>query len=195
MQKTCGRLLILVYGPSGVGKTTAFQFAKGQVDVDKARFASLDHLATAFARENRIIGEDQTAGDLLKDQGADGFLHIGIEAANKELLDASGARAVALDVGAGFLESTRAGEWLSKCKCIVFKASPEVAYARQRARHPDEDRTLECYTAQEFSPQRHGYYALANHAVDAEHGPDEVGRSFVQLILELTNQAQLASSE
>jgi adenylate kinase len=184
--------MILVYGPSGVGKTAAFRFAMGRVC--NAEFTSLDDVAADFGRRNGTISYGQGAGDLLPKLGADKFLQIAIKAA-KERLEASQGQDVVLDIGAGFLESPLAGAWLSSCECVVFEASPEVVYARHLSRLPREVRTIEHYTAQEFSPRRRAYYALANHRVAAERGPDEVGRSFVQLILELTNPAPTAASE
>jgi shikimate kinase len=123
--------IILVYGPSGVGKTTAFHFAMTQVP--NAKFASLDKVVTDFAGKN--------AGDLLVELGPDEFLETG-KRAIKELLVASPMQPVVLDVGAGFLESRHAGEWLSTCKCVVFRVSPEVAHQRDEGRRKAPFRTL-----------------------------------------------------
>jgi hypothetical protein len=189
--RTAEERLLLVYGPSGVGKTTAFRFADGRVG--DVRLGSLDDMAAAFGRRKGLIGETQTALDLYLKLEADGFLEIGIQAAD-ELLDASAPSPVVLDVGAGFLDAREAGRWLSGHKCIVFKASPTVAYARLRARDPLDPRTPRSYADQEFSRQRRECYALAHHAVDAGREARAVGYSFVKLILELANQAPTASS-
>lgn len=181
------RPMILVYGPSGVGKSTAFKSAEGRVH--EARLLSLDGVTKAFGKAHGLIGEGQGVTDLAMKLGPDEFLRTGIRAAD-ELLAENPSQTLVLDVGAGFLESPLAERWLAASRSIVFGASPETAYrriqgrCRQRGR-PDDPRTLKEYEDQEFSPLRRRYYKMANHVIDAELRADEVARSLVMLILEL----------
>lgn len=174
---------VLVYGPSGIGKTTAIR-AVVMTEISQAVFASLDDVTADLGRRHGLIGHDQGAGDLLPKLRADGFLGMGIKAA-EELAERNRERFVVLDVGAGFLESKAAGSWLANQESIVFLASNEVAYARQRKRHPGETRTLEQYSRQEFSPHRLAFYNLAKHRVDAAGSEEDVSSSLRRILSDL----------
>lgn len=174
--------MILVYGPSGIGKTTAIRAVSPEIR--RAVFASLDDVTADFGRRHDLIRHDQGAGDMLPKLGADDFLAMGIKAA-EELAEQNRGRFVVLDVGAGFLESESAGPWLSSRASIVFEASPEVAYARLRERNPGDSRTLECYSGGEFSPKRRRYYALARHRVDAGGSKEDMSASLLGILNKL----------
>jgi hypothetical protein len=59
------------------------------------------------------------------------LLELRIEAAAELVAEISG-RAAVIDVGAGFLDAVRMGEWLSRNTSVALMAPVEVAYDRMR---------------------------------------------------------------
>ena len=133
------RRLILIFGPSGIGKSTAMRYAR-RVLPDVA-FVPLDGLARDLGREREIISGNQGVCELLKKLGANRFLELAIDSANR-LTEKSEEGPAAIDVGAGFLDARRVGSWLAAHTNVVFAASPTVAYERIQGARQDT-RTFE----------------------------------------------------
>jgi shikimate kinase len=173
---------ILIFGPSGVGKSTAIQYAR-QV-LTGVVFLPLDHLARQRGLERELIGRDQGICELLDRVGADRLLELAIEATTS-LWENRIQRPVVIDVGAGFLDAAAVGKWLSGHTTIVFFAEPALVYDRMRAARGDQ-RTLAQYRSREFAPRRRRLYRQARFRIDADCGtPRELGERLVQLLHEL----------
>src|SRR5258708_2014594 len=103
------RMSLLVIGPSGVGKSSALQFAARSLA--ESRFRCLDGLARDLGRERGVIGENEGVNALrqqLRDD--DEFLRLGRDAV--ERLEPLDGGLLIVDVGAGFLDATSVSKWL-----------------------------------------------------------------------------------
>jgi shikimate kinase len=173
--------LILLLGPSGVGKSTAMNFGHGILH--DVTFVSLDRLARDLGRQRGIVRQDQGVQDLLRTLGhADPFLELGIEAATKLVADAPERPAV-IDIGAGFLDASRMSEWLSRHTSVALMAPPEVVYDRMRQRRPDDPRGFKDYVVQEFSDDRMRLYRLSTYSINANCEKEELGWRFARLLV------------
>lgn len=168
-------MVVLVIGPSGVGKSTCAVFAAGKLpgcqsfDLDK------------------LVG--QRAGvpacHLLGKVGADGFLQCCLREVGA-LLE-SGTDVVSLvDVGAGALESHRAGAWLSQHqgRTIAVVAPPDEVYRRGGWRN--QNRSLDQFIGTEYSEYRKSLYKAATYQCDVKGLPVEDARDrFTDMIRDL----------
>jgi shikimate kinase len=145
-------MVILVIGPSGVGKS---DYGRRAAEViPDCRFFDLDDLVSqrSGTRASQLLGQI----------GNDAFLDL----CQYEVDDISrsctqGIAVVA--VGAGALQSDRVGAWLSRHvgPTIAVVAPPDEVYTRGRERN--RNRTLEQFTATEYSRRRQGLYQTAKH--------------------------------
>jgi shikimate kinase len=171
--------LVLVFGPSGVGKSTAIKCARDLLQ--SVVFESLDQLARDLGRERGIIQQGQGVRDLLHILGADDFLGMGIDSLN-QLLTNNPEQAAVIDVGAGFLDASKVGNWLATHMSVVLFASPEVAYERIRTARGD-GRTFQQYSSQEFASARRRLYNQAQFSINAEcESPEQLCQRFVRLL-------------
>lgn len=167
-------MVILVIGPSGVGKSTCVEYAAGKLP--GCRAFDLDKLVGQRA--------GMPAYRLLGEVGADGFL----QSCQREV-DAllSRAHVVSLiDVGAGVLESHRAATWLSKHQgpTIAVVAPPDEVYRRGGWRN--QDRNLGQFTKTEYSDYRQSLYRAATYQCDVKGLPVEAARTrFTDMIRNL----------
>ncbi len=172
--------LILVFGPSGVGKTTALKF-----DISPEMgvvIGIMDELAENLARECGIISSGESVIGLWRMwNGGNGFLSIGIEAVSK-FQNLNPEKKCVIDVGAGFLDAPCARDWLARNTTILFWAPKEIAYERRKKRCGDQG-TLQDYGAREYSPSRLKLYELANHTVDAGCDSEDSLRNRVKRLL------------
>jgi shikimate kinase len=154
--------IVLIVGPSGVGKTAASQAVKPAFP--ELVFDDLDGLAARWAHSKGWI--DQANVHLLRQTigNDDLFLVRGLEAIN-DLAKRSLDRSIVIDVGAGFQVATPA-RYLCEChSCITITAAPEVAFKRIREERNDR-RTLQEYINEEFNPHRTSVYDSSQHRID-----------------------------
>jgi shikimate kinase len=141
-------MVILVIGPSGVGKSECGKYA--EVVIPDCHFFDLDEI---------VSKRSGTRADLLLGRiGPDAFLDFcktEVDAISKSYIQ--GIAVVA--VGAGALQSLRAGAWLSQHPgptLAVFAPAEEV-----RRRPRNQHRRIEEFKATEFSQHRQGLYEAA----------------------------------
>lgn len=172
-------MLILVYGPSGIGKSTALNAVARSCT--SCGYHVLDDITAAVGINRGIILPAQKARHLMGQIGPDAFLECGIEAIAK----LTGSPHV-IDVGAGFLEAKNSRDWLQSAdERICFMASPEECYRRIRADalRPRETRSLERYREVEFPPRRRDLYSAATHTLDVgELSPTQVAERLLSLL-------------
>jgi len=162
---TASPIIILLYGPSGVGKSSAIVLASTQMSA--VRFESLDQLAQDFGRRRRLIGPDQGILDLSNTlANADRLLEVGKEAV-AELVGKGSRQVVVLDIGAGFLDAMDMPNWLRSNTPVVMMAPPKVVHDRIVAARNDQ-RSFAQYRAQEFSEDRLRLYHLAHFTMNAD---------------------------
>ena len=103
-------MAIVVIGPSGVGKSSALDYAARSLN--ECRFASLDRLTRDLGRERKLIGESEGINDLRQKLGDDEeFMRLGSYAV--ERLEGECGGHVVVDIGAGFLDASSAGDCVS----------------------------------------------------------------------------------
>lgn len=146
--------VILVVGPSGVGKSDYCKYAEDVIP--DCHFFDLDSLV------GKLVGI--AAGQLLPRVGKERFFEYGKEEV-ASLLKSSSQEIVIIAVGAGFLQSSRAGPWLSEHPgptVAVFALAEEV-YQRWQMRRENCGKPLDPFKQEEYSPQRLCLYRIAQH--------------------------------
>jgi hypothetical protein len=162
------------------------EYAKGMLP--HTAFVELDQLAGDLGRRRGLIAQHQGTEQLLMSQGCDAFLQIGTEAAS-EFVSGAVTETVLIDVGAGFLDATKFGLWLSQHTSVALFAPPKIAYDRMRLRRPDDRRRLIDYTAQEFSPARKHLYEKTTYRINAECVAEVLGQRLLRLLVGLVTGA------
>src|SRR5262249_20296362 len=128
--------VILLYGPSGVGKSTAIELASQHLPA--VHFESLDRLARDLGRRTGLIQPDEGILDLSRTLGnADRLLEVGHQAV-AELLGDRRDGPVVLDIGAGFLDAKDMPNWLQSHTPVVMRAPVQVVYNRIVAARNDQ---------------------------------------------------------
>jgi len=156
------RKIILIVGPSGVGKTSAYESIQERFPNCVTRH--LDGLASDWAVE---LGRLANASvNLLRSHLNDDqlFLAFGLESVGM-LASRHPDRHLVIDVGAGF-QDARSAENLHRIHDVVsITADPQVVYRRICSR-PSEKRSFEAYKAQEFNEHRVRVYSQGQHLID-----------------------------
>ena len=116
-------MIVLIVGPSGVGKTTASQAVKPELP--SCVFESLDDLAAGWAYGTRILPQADVHL-LYRMLKAEKFLEAGLHAI-ADLATRNENRPLVIDVGAGFQVAAGARELHKRHPCITITAAPEVA--------------------------------------------------------------------
>ncbi len=179
-------MVVLVIGPSGIGKSSALKFA--EVAIQSCVFASLDDLARDRGRSLKIIGPDEGVNALRQKLGDDNqFLRVAIEAVT-EFAGSIPDRHHVIDVGAGFLDADAVADWLRQHILIALVAPAEIVHARIKQARGDP-RTLEQYKAQEFSTFRKALYRQAVYTINADcTSAEQLGGRFASLLLGVLNR-------
>jgi hypothetical protein len=179
------RKIILIVGPSGVGKTSAYQSIEGKFSNCVAQH--LDGLASDWAVELGWLLDPNV--DLLRNHINKGnnddqlFLAFGLESIGM-LASRHPEKHLIIDVGAGF-QDARSAENLHRIHDVIsITAEPSIAYSRI-CKRPNEKRSFKDYKAQEFSEHRIKVYKQAQYSIDT------TSRSPQDTAVELANRLQL----
>jgi shikimate kinase len=178
--------LILIFGPSGIGKTTAIKAARCQLT--EMEFACLDKLTENLARERLMIGGSENIVNLRNQflQQPDKFLELGKTAIDAEL-ERSCKGHVVIDVGAGFLDAPGADAWLTCNNTVLFWAPVEIAYRRAQSKG-NEGRCQSQYALQEYSSRRLKLYEQATVRINAECQAPELFCRLIDILIGLAQQ-------
>jgi hypothetical protein len=156
--------IILLVGPSGIGKTASCEAAQGLLP--QCMFRHLDGLASQWAvRLGWLQGE--SAGELRRHINDDElFLAFGLEAIG-EWAGQHPDQHLVVDVGAGF-QDARSAENLRRIHTVIaISAEAEAAYRRFVQFRGARDRRD--YMDREFTDRRRKVYANSHFQIDTTH--------------------------
>jgi len=169
-------MMVLVVGPSGVGKSELGQCAEHQIV--GCQFYDLDNLV----KKSTGI----STGELLPNIGNDAFLELCQEEVNALGCKCSDQLCV-VAVGAGAPQSSDALEWLRCHSTVAVTASAEEVYKRGGPRN--KDRSFEQFKQTEYSEDRNRIYESAEHKLDVDGlSLQQAKERFVELIESILNQ-------
>ena len=172
-------MVILIVGPTGVGKTTMYRSAKSHFP--KVVFGDLDGMAAKWGANHGLVREPRITMLNQSIAHAELFLGIGLLVIGELSGDYPNQHLV-VDVGAGFQVAQTAQQLHRLFRVIAITAEPEVAYRRIRAAR-DDDRTFEQYKQQEYAPNRVAVYNSAQHSIDSSRQTEQqTCSSFVDLL-------------
>lgn len=161
--------IVLIVGPSGVGKSSAIELVKHQFE--HMIFHSLDDLAASFGAEERLI-DTACVQRLRRHFGNDDrFLEYGLKAIGV-LATKHPNKRIVIDVGAGFQVAKAASDLHRTYRVIAISSLPQEAYRRICTRS-GEKRTLQQYSADEFNERRKKVYESAHETIDTSHKTKE----------------------
>jgi shikimate kinase len=169
-------MIVLVIGPSGVGKSTLVGLVK--VLFTDFEFCHLDDEAADYAHRNGLISHPDV--QMIVAFGWERFLEIGKESLNE--LAASTSRHLVVDVGAGFLQTNAFIPLLQQFPSICISGSKEAAHQRCSLRK-NERRDFAEYCSIEFSKSRLTMYGLCHHTIDTTHLTEEQSAEKLSRIL------------
>ncbi len=171
-------MIILVVGPSGVGKSsTCISAAPLFPDVG---FHDLDGLAAKYGEEKGII-QEANAGQLFGKLKPEGYLNVGLLLIN-ELAARDPSKHLVLDVGAGFQVAPSAVNLHLKYPIIAITATLGAAYQRI-VQHRKDKRSIDHYKRDEFSLQRNAVYDSALHKIDSTNAiPEQTRLEFIRIL-------------
>jgi shikimate kinase len=169
-------MIVLIVGPSGVGKTTSHHAAESHfADVV---FQPLDGLAARWAVQQGIIDRESVTLLNRTVRNPELFLSIGLLSIGK-LAGEQAGKHVVIDMGAGFQVAPTAARLRRIFRIITINAEAEVAYDRIcRARN--DSRTLDQYRRDEFAENRLAVYRSAHYEIDSSRQTE--GETAAQLI-------------
>lgn len=179
------RKIILIVGPSGVGKTSACKSIEKLFPNCVAQH--LDELSSNWAVELGWL-KDASVGKLRSHINDDQlFLAFGLESIGM-LASRNPSKHLVVDVGAGF-QDARSAENLHRIhNVITIIADSQIAYSRIRNRS-GERRSLDEYKNQEFTEHRQKVYSQPGHSIDnssltEQETADELKKILQELISE-----------
>jgi hypothetical protein len=155
-------MIVLLIGPSGVGKTKTYQAIEGQFP--DWVFRHLDGLASDYAHGMGWIAEAEVSVLNGFTKNRDQFLAIGLQAI-ADLAARNEGRHLVIDVGAGFQDATYSTRLPDQYPTIALIADPAVAHARWKSR-PANTGSLDWFIGREFSESRRTMYDRAREKID-----------------------------
>jgi shikimate kinase len=157
--------VILIVGPSGVGKSLVCNALKSEFD--ECLFFHLDGLAAKWAYRMNWIAKESVGAlrELIKDDEL--FLGVGLQAIGFAVC-CNRNMSLAIDVGAGFQCARSAQQMHKLFPVICLNGSPESVFERiRKSGRPGSDvRRFDEYQRTEFNSERKKVYASANVTID-----------------------------
>ena len=180
-------MIVLIVGPSGVGKTSTYQAAESHFP--GVVFNHLDGLAARWALQKRIIDRESVTLLNRTVNDADVFLSIGLLATGK-LEGENPGKHLVIDVGAGFQVSLAAAKLHRVFQIIAITAEAKVAFSRIQHGRNDQ-RSFEQYHRDEFSANRVAVYRSAHHTIDSStQSPTETALQLIDILKSLFGNSQ-----
>lgn len=170
--------VILLIGPSGVGKSDYGRFAAQQIP--DCQFADLDELVG--------LQWSMRASEMLPKIGNDRFRER-CEQVVRKITREKSTSITLVAVGAGALQSAGSGAWISghEGSTIAVMAPPEDVFGRGGARNAS--RTFEQFRETEYSEHRQRLYKKAAHCCDVTGLSLENARPrFVDLVRQIAGK-------
>jgi adenylate kinase len=155
-------MIILILGPSGVGKSTTLKSAERHFP--HVAFYSLDDLVADWAVREGIIATPDVRSLYLSLLDNEKFFDCGLTVL-REFAEKGSEDHVVIDVGAGFQGSARARSLRNHFKTVAIVADPKMVYRRVRQARNDS-RTFEKFQQSEFSVNRRAVYGSVHHVID-----------------------------
>ena len=171
-------MIVLVVGPSGVGKSSTCDLAARHFP--QVVFRDLDGLAARYGFEKGIIQEVR-ASQLFGKIGPERYLEVGLQSINKLTAEFPNKHLV-IDVGAGFQVAPNAIKLHLEYPIIAITASLDAAYQRI-VQNREDKRSINHDKRDEFSPHRVAVYNSAQHKIDTTDAtPEQSGVEFIQVL-------------
>ncbi len=154
--------IILIVGPSGIGKSSVIQAIEPQFP--RFAFEALDRIAASYAQAMGLIpvSDVQILRSILNDD--ERFFGVGV-ASIRNFVESNPGATIVIDVGAGFQVARQARDLSQFFHVLAITAEPSVAHARIVAGRNDP-RSLDRYIRDEFNADRIAVYESAQHRVD-----------------------------
>lgn len=149
-----GTMLVLLIGPSGVGKTTLGKCAAGERSY--VRFIDLDDLVRP-----RCVGSDITTGNKYSERFAD----LSVDELERLGQENSGDTSLCLvAVGAGSIHTEPARRYIETlpCRVTIYAEPEEVHHRNPHLKH----RSLDRFKQDEYSAERVRFYNTSQDRVD-----------------------------
>jgi adenylate kinase len=155
--------IVMVVGPSGVGKSTACNAISG--NFPNCLFVEMDQLTAEWAARIGLV-EVGANVQLVRDKLSDDqlFFALGMQAVG-ELAGRDQERHVVVDVGAGFQDARSAVNLHKLFPTIAVITTPDVAY-RRIVESRGDTRSFHGYSAAEFCSRRRSVYEHAAWRID-----------------------------
>jgi hypothetical protein len=174
-------VIVLLVGPSQVGKTSTYKAVQDRFP--GCVFEHLDGLASSWAIRHSWIKQESVG--LLREfcqPNDDLFLAIGLQAI-ADLAAREDGKHLVIDIGAGFQQASYSARLPMLFPTVLLIADPKVAFKRRPEKERQNRRTLEDYTACEFSPHRRRLYDACQYKIDTAHLTREQAANELECVL------------
>jgi hypothetical protein len=172
-------VIVLLVGPSAVGKTSAYKAIESQFP--DAIFRHLDGLASEYALRHGWITDTDVTQLRRHAKNDEHFLAIGLQAI-ADLAALTERKHLIIDVGAGFQDANYAMRLPLSYPTIALLASRDVVYSRWRHR-PNNILSIEQFCKSEFSVLRQALYERCPHQIDTTYlSPEETAAQLATIL-------------
>lgn len=157
--------IVLLLGPSGVGKTKTYEQIAGQFS--DWSMLHLDGLASRWGLRHKWIDRECVSRLRAFCGNDDLFLAVSMQAIADHAAHHQHLH-ILVDVGAGFQAAPLASQLPRLYTCIALLCSPDVAYGRISGRPEGYKGTRAGYEADEFNARRQRVYRASHHTINTD---------------------------